>query len=162
MKAKLVDREIFETFRVLTFFKFLFALSEFIAGIVIFAIGRNNLVNFVISVAQRELLEDGNGSIAGYIVNLAQNFSIKAEIFIALYLIIHGIVKIILLYGVWNRKKIAYPVSILVFSLFLIYQIRLYLTNFSSWLLVLSVIDLAYVALLIFEFLTVRKGSKPY
>lgn len=154
---KKIDREIFETFEVLTFFKFLLATFELIAGTLLLLIGRNNLVNFVISIARRELIEDNRDFFANYIVNLAQNFSVKTEIFIAIYLIIHGVVKLILLYGIWKKKQIAYPLSILVFSIFLFYQINSYVATYSIWLLVLSVLEFIYIALLIYEFKIIRE-----
>ena len=72
----------------------------------------------------------------------------QAEQFFAVYLMAHGVVKLSLVLGLFRRKRWAYPTSIAVMSMFVVYQLwRFHLTH-GVGLLALSVFDSVLVALI--------------
>lgn len=147
----------FDIFRTLTLFKWVFAGLQIIAGDLILLLNQNSISKFIISITQEEILEDSKDWLANYLIKFSSNLSISTLHFIAFYTIIHGVVKFFLLLGIWKRKLFVYPISILVFSLFLIYQIYRYTFTHSFWLIVLSIIDVVYIYLLLKEYSKLKK-----
>ena len=56
-------------------------------------------------------------------------------------------VKVVLVWALLRRYLWAYPIGIAAFSLFLVYQLYRYSHTHSTWLLVLSLLDVAVVVL---------------
>ena len=99
---------------------------EIIGGGFIFFINKAYITSFIISFTQEELSENPNDVIAHYVLNHNGDFLTSPQHFIAFYLLSHGIIKILLITGLLRNKLWAYPASIIVFSLFIIYQIYKY------------------------------------
>jgi uncharacterized membrane protein len=67
--------------------------------------------------------------------------------FASLYLISHGVVKVALVICLWMSKLWAYPLTIVVFALFMIYQVHRF-THTHSWsLIALTVFDAVIIYL---------------
>ncbi len=71
----------------------------------------------------------------------------SAQYFSALYLLTHGIVKIVLVVELLRNRLWAYPAAIAVFALFGLYQLYYLLQVYSFWLLALTVLDAIVIAL---------------
>ena len=99
------------------------AFIELIGGILIFLINKALVVTIVLELTREELLEDPKDLIANYLVASAHTLTVDTQYFIALYLIVHGIIKIILSISLLKKKYWAYPAAIFVFALFVVYQI---------------------------------------
>jgi hypothetical protein len=67
----------------------------------------------------------------------------------------HGVVKLWLIIGLLRQKLWYYPLAAAVFGLFIVYQYSF--TN-SLWLLVLSAVDVAVIALTWHEYRYLRSG----
>ena len=73
-------------------------------------------------------------------------FVASAKYFAALYLLTHGVVKIVLVVELLRNRRWAYPAAITVFTLFGLYQIYyLIAQEYSWWLLALTVLDAAVI-----------------
>jgi uncharacterized membrane protein len=66
---------------------------------------------------------------------------------VALYLLIHGALKLWLVLGLLREKLWYYPTAIAVFSLFIGYQLYRFSFTHSAFLLLITAIDLVVVAL---------------
>jgi uncharacterized membrane protein len=128
------------------------AAAEIIGGIFVWTISRAFLAKTVLFLTQSELSEDPNDKIANFIINAAQQFSVSSQHFIAFYLLSHGILKIILVAGLLKDKLWAYPASLVVFSLFIVYQVHRFLYTHSLWLVVLTIFDLVVLWLVWHEY----------
>jgi uncharacterized membrane protein len=127
--------------------KGLHALIEIVGGILLFIISKAFIISSVLSITQEELSEDPKDFIAHYLINSANQLSVSTQHFAAIYLLSHGVIKIFLVIGLLRNKLWAYPTSIVVFSLFVIYQMfRFYFTH-SIWLLALTILDLVIIGL---------------
>ena len=73
-----------------------------------------------------------------------------------MYLLWHGVVKVGLVTALLLRRRWAYPVAILAFLLFLLYQVYRYSHTYAPELLVLSVIDVIVIVLTWFEYVRLR------
>lgn len=74
-------------------------------------------------MTQDELVEDPHDFVASYLVDWAEHFSMGTKSFYAYYLLSHGAVKLLLVVGLMKEKSWAYPVSLAVMALFIIYQL---------------------------------------
>lgn len=67
--------------------------------------------------------------------------SFHTQLFISAYLFIHGIVKILIVIGLFSRRLWAYKLAEIVLFLFIAYQMYQYIFTGSLWLLGLSIFD---------------------
>src|ERR1700694_3336342 len=125
-------------FRISLVFKGVFSVLEFVGGLLAYFISPHFLLNFVTAVTQEELTEDPRDFIAHYLVESAVHLSWSSQHFAALYLISHGIIKSCLILGLLRNKLWYYPIAILVFILFVAYQIFRFQITHSIWLLVVT------------------------
>ena len=128
------------------------AAAEIIGGIFVWIISRTFLTKTVLLFTQSELSEDPNDKIANFLIGAAQQFSVSSQHFVAFYLLSHGLLKIILIAGLLKAKLWAYPTSLAIFSLFIIYQIYRFFYTHSPWLVILTVFDLMVLWLVWHEY----------
>jgi len=93
-----------------------------------------------------------NPAYVGAVLNFFANqefisLTARAQFFGALYLITHGVVKIVLVAGLLRNRLWAYPAAIAVFTLFGLYQAYYLLQEYSLWLLALTVLDVIVILL---------------
>jgi uncharacterized membrane protein len=71
-----------------------FALIEILGGIAAWFLTRQTLVEWAGAITQGELAEDSHDLLANYLLHSAQNLSVGAQHFAAVYLLGHGVVKL--------------------------------------------------------------------
>lgn len=103
-------------------------------------------------LTQHELSKNPQDFIANHLLASAQHFTGDAKLFGSLYLLSHGIVKVLLVIALLNRKLSAYPAAIAFFMFFILYQLYRYTLNHSVWLIFLSVFDVFVVFLTWMEY----------
>ena len=156
--GKLLDeKNIHLVFEISLIFKGLFALLEVIGGIAVYWASQHALLDLIQSITQSELAEDPRDLIANYLLHLAQNLSIGARHFTALFLVSHGVIKLWLIVGLLREKLWYYPIAIGVFGFFIAYQLYRYSFTNSAWLLFLSAVDVAVIALTWHEYRYLRR-----
>ena len=79
------------------------------------------------------------------------------ERFAAIYLLSHGIVKGVLVYGLLLAQLWAFPCAIVVFTGFGVYQVIRYFKEPSIWMIVLTVLDVFVILLTWFEWQRVKR-----
>ena len=137
------------------------AIGEIVGGIVALIISQEFIIRIALFLTQSELSEDPNDKLANYLIYSAQQLSISSKHFIAIYLLSHGIIKLGLVVGLLKNKAWAYPISILIFALFILYQIyRFYFTH-SIWLIALTIFDLAVIWLVWHEYQRLLQKKMP-
>ena len=70
-----------------------------------------------------------------------------SKLFGALYLVTHGVIKIVLVVNLLRNRLWAYPAAIVVFILFGLYQTYYLLLGYSFWLLALTILDVIIIVL---------------
>jgi uncharacterized membrane protein len=154
-KIELNEKRIHEAFEIGIVIKGIGACAETILGILLLF---TNVTNLVQTLIQNELIEDPDNFFATH----AQAFTHvtpQAQLYGALYLLSHGIIKLLLVAGLLRKKMWAYPASLAVLSLFIFYQVIRYFHTHSIGLLVLTVFDLAVVWLVWREYRRVSKNT---
>lgn len=158
IKKFLTERYIRIAFRISLWFKAVFALTEIAGGVVAFFVTRSFLVHAANVITQGELSEDPNDFFANYLRHAVQHFSVNARHFTAIYLLAHGIIKLWLVVGLLRVRLWYYPTALVVFSLFVAYQLYRFSHTHSLALLFVTAVDLAVIILTWHEYRYLRRG----
>lgn len=143
------------------FLKGIFALLEVASGVLLFFVTSDSLLNSVYHILGHELTQDPTDIFANFLLNLFSNFPNSLKIFFAAYLLIHGIVKLGLIFALWKEKLWAYPLSGAIFLMFMIYQFYRYLHHHSVYSLFLIFLDLLVIILIYLEYQNLKKFKFP-
>jgi uncharacterized membrane protein len=156
MDAVTTEKKIHATFLIGIFLKGLHAVLEILGGVFAFVTTKQAILSFVTEITSEELGEDSKDLFAHYLIKTANNLSISGQNFVALYLLSHGVVKLFVIIVLFKRKLWAYPLSVFVFSLFIIYQLYRYTFTHSFWLLLFTFFDVIIIILTIYEWRFVK------
>jgi uncharacterized membrane protein len=138
------------------------AAIEIVGGFFVLFISQEMVANFVLSITQEELSEDPHDTLSHYLIIAAQHYSLSSQHFIAFYLLSHGIIKGFLVINLFKEKLWAYPLAMVTFSLFGVYQIFEYFHRGGLWLLALTVLDIFLIVLTWHEYGYIKRtGIKP-
>lgn len=148
------------SFDVLLIFKSLFALGEVIAGIALFFLTPARLNALIARFTAGEIREDSHDLISNALINFGHHFTVGAQYLAAIYLLTHGLIKLITLFLLFRKIMWAYPISIVVFAGFIIYQMTEFFHNHHLTLLLVAALDLLMIILTILEFRSMRKARK--
>jgi uncharacterized membrane protein len=148
---------VYNIFVVSVLLKGLNALLEISGGFAAFFISKDLLGKIVAFLVRRELEEDPGDIIANYLTDFAGQYGNYMQTFIGIYLLAHGIIKIVLIYYLLKRKLFAYPIAIVVFSLFAVYQIYAYSVKSSVALIGLTILDFFVIIMTTLEYRNLRR-----
>ncbi|HTS21050.1 MAG TPA: DUF2127 domain-containing protein [Casimicrobiaceae bacterium] len=148
-------------FRLCLSFKALLSVLEIVAGVLGFVLSQHAIVRFVTVLTQDELTRNLDDWFAQSLRQAAEDLSIGSQRFAALYLLSHGIVKTTLIVGLLRQRLAYYPLSILAFGLFVVYQLFRFQTTHSMWLLILTAVDIVIIAMTVQEYRYLRQRSQP-
>ena len=137
--------------------KGLHSLIEIVGGILIAAISTNAIVTFVTDLTADELMRNPDDVVANYLMQAAAQLSVAQKSFAAFYLLSHGVAKLFLVVGLIRNRLWAYPASLVVLALFIVYQIYRYTLTHAVGLLLLTVFDLVVIWLILHEYRVVRQ-----
>ncbi len=154
------EKEIRELFTLSVGLKGFFAALELIAGIAALFVSPSALSHFLIALTQNELSEDPHDLIATQLLQWGHSISLGAELFGALYLISHAVVKLFLVGGLLKNKLWAYPASLGVLGVFVAYQLYRLTLGYSFGLAALTVFDLIVVWLIWQEYRIVERHPR--
>lgn len=128
------------------------ALAELISGFLMMILNHNQLNLLIRFIALPELKEDPKDIAMNYFITLGQNFSINSQHSVAIYMIIHGTTKLTVIWLLLNQKLWSYPIAVIVFGFFVIFEIYNYTHTPSVLLLLLIIIDIVMIAMIILEY----------
>ncbi len=152
MKKLFDEKNIHIAFEISLAFKGVFALAEISASIFTYFVTKPFLLDLVRAVTQAELTEDPRDFVANYLFHTAQGLSISNQHFTAFYLLGHGVIKLWLIIGLWQKRPGYYPAALAVFSLFILYQMYQYVLTHSLLLLLITATDVIVIGLTWFEY----------
>jgi len=158
LKKYLSERYIRIAFRVSLWFKAVFAGTEIVGGVIAFFISRQFLVQVANTITQGELNEDPTDLVANYLRHAAHHFSVGTRHFTAIYLLAHGIIKLWLVIGLLRMRLWYYPTALVVFSLFIVYQLYRFSHTHSVALLFVTAVDLVVIGLTWHEYRYLRRN----
>ena len=149
------EKNIHRVFVISLILKGLNSFLEIIGGILFLFTGSITMIlSFLI---KGELIEDPTDFVASHIQQVIPYFSTHGQLYASLYLLSHGIIKIILVVSLLRNKLWAYPATIVVLFLFIAYQLYRLTYAYSLTFVLLTLFDIFIIILTWHEYRLVRK-----
>jgi uncharacterized membrane protein len=121
---------------------------EVIGGILLLVVSPQAIAHLTRVLTAHELSEDPHDLIARSLLHTTGHLTTSTTLFGAIYLLSHGIAKVVLVALVLRDKFWAYPWLIVLLLAFIVYQLyRITLVHFSVGLTALTIFDIALVYL---------------
>jgi len=139
--------------------KAIYAFIEFFSGIMMVILDHDMLNLLIQLIALPELREDPKDIVMNYFITLGQNFSISSQHSVAVYLLLHGTTKLAVIWFLLKKKLWAYPLAVVVFGLFIAYEIYSYTHSPSVLLMLTIIIDAAMIFMIILEYKQLKKDK---
>lgn len=136
-----VSRRLDDTFKVSVILKGIDGALEVVGGLVLLAVSPTTLNHLVRSLVQHELSQDPKDFIARHLLRSTADLAHGSRVFAAVYLLTHGIAKIVLVVALLRRRTWAYPGMIALLGAFIVYQCYRLAFGFSVGLAMLTVFD---------------------
>ena len=155
-EARMNERRIHRIFQISILLKGAHAVIECIGGLVLAFISTSAIPRLVNALTQEELIEDPNDFLATHILGFVQNYSVSTQHFYAFYLLSHGVIKVALVIGLLRNKLWAYPASLVVLGIFIVYQLYRFSYTQGFGLLLLTAFDVIVMGLIWHEYRLVR------
>jgi uncharacterized membrane protein len=127
-------------------------LLEVVGGILLLLLSPARLTSIITLLTQHELSQDPHDFIATQRLSYAHTLSASVVLFAAVYLLAHGIVKIVLVVALLKQQLWAYPWTIGFLVIFILYQVYRLILHVSVWLIALTVFDCFIVLLTVLEY----------
>lgn len=150
-----------EAFVLSVLLKGLNAVLEAVGGAVLLLIPPMKLSHWLVLLTQHELSEDPNDFLFTKLVALAHHLTTNTQLFAAIYLLSHGVMKLVVIASLLMGKLWAYPAMIVMLFLFIVYQLWRYSYTYSAWLLWLTAFDIVLIFLTLVEYRRVKQ-FKPF
>jgi uncharacterized membrane protein len=125
-----------------------FGLFEVVSGLALALVSAETISTVGLLVAHWEMAHHPFDLVAGMFRRAAESVSISAKSFAALYLFLHGALKIVLVVALLRDRDWAYPASLVIFAGFVAYQVYRFTFTGSVMLVLLTVFDLFIMALI--------------
>ena len=138
-------RSLDRAFRITVTLKGLDGLLEIIGGIALLLVSPVSIQGFVRFLTAHELAQDPHDFIAAHLLHSASGLSRSATVYGGVYLLSHGVTKVVLVVLVLKDKLWAYPLMIAVIGVFIVYQIYRLTYKPTFGLMLLTLFDLLVV-----------------
>ena len=139
-----------QTFEVGIILKGLDGVLEVIGGLLLLVVSPATIDRIVTSLTQHELSEDPHDLLGTHLLKTAHGLTGAALLFGAVYLLAHGLAKVILVAALLKNQLWAYPWTIAFLGVFIVYQLYRLLLRPSLGLTALTIFDTA-IALLTYR-----------
>jgi uncharacterized membrane protein len=143
-KRRTWRRALDETFRASLVLKGIDGALELIGGLLLLVVSPTTMDRMAKALFQHELSEDPNDFFARHVLHVTANLH-ATRTFGAVYLLAHGVAKLVMVIGLWKHQRWAYPFALVFLIAFIVYQ--LYRMTFapSTGLAFLTVFDVFVV-----------------
>ncbi len=140
-------------------FKGTLAALEALAGLGLLLAPNERILSFVDWLTRAQIAHDRTEPMTTWAADIAQNLSIQSQHFYAVYLLGHGVLKLVMVGMLARRTVWAYPIAICILVGFVIYQMHHWWVDGSSVLVVLSALDLFMAGLVLREWRMLRRTN---
>ena len=145
--------------KLIIYFKGAIGIFQTVAGAILLLIGPNRL-SMIVDKSLEENVASPNNLVNHMLLRLSEISSLNIYIFIALFMIVHGLVFITAVFALIHKRMWAFPTAGLMLLLFIIYQVYNLARDFSIIMMILTLIDVMILVLLRFEYMRLRMTEK--
>ncbi|MBU6214958.1 DUF2127 domain-containing protein [Patescibacteria group bacterium] len=146
------ERDLLWIFDLALWFKIVNGALEMLVALLILFVPASLVLQLAQFATSGEIAQDSNDYVAFSILSMAQIYAVHTHYLTALYLALHGGVKVILVIGIFMKKKIAYPLFMFALVLFGVYEAFRGFVLHEILLQVLAVLDFALLILTVHEY----------
>ena len=132
---------------------------ETIGGVILLCVPHATIGRTLLRLSEMGLSEQNDDILSVALYHAAQSFMSGSKLFAAFYLLSHGLVKAMLVYGLLKEKMWAFPAGMVFISAFVLYQSYRLIENFSYGMLLLTSLDAVVLVLIWREYRSVKKKS---
>ncbi len=132
------------TFDIALVLKGVDGLLELVGGVLLLVISPDAINRWAQRVTQHELTENPHDFFAHRLLRLTENLH-QTQVFGAVYLLTHGLVKLVIVVGLMRRERWAYPVAFVFLGGFVVYQLYRLTYDPSIGLALLTAFDLLII-----------------
>ena len=122
-------------------------LWETVSGTVVLLASKATLEKWLIALAYRELLEDPDDKVIVFIAGTLLDPATSTKTFVALYILLHGLLNIFLAIQLYRKKHWAYPATIVIIAVMISYQLYRIAIHHSVILTILTLFDAFFIYL---------------
>jgi uncharacterized membrane protein len=134
-----------------------FALLEFVAGLGMYLTPPDFVGQLIRFMFKAQLVADRHDFFAQFLQHQLTEFDVTRHTFISLYLMLHGLVKIGVVAGLWSERIWAFPLGIAALALFIVYQMNRFLHTHAPLLALISLFDAFIIVLAWREWQAVKR-----
>lgn len=147
MKVNPQHRLLDRVFEISIVVKGINGVIELIAGVALFFLDPQWIRTAWTGFTAHLVVGHEHSPIWQWFVHLADALDTKATVFAAIYLLLHGVIKVVLVWALLKELMWAYPWMLATLCAFIAYQCYELIVHFSWWMLALTVFDILIVAL---------------
>lgn len=125
---------------------------EMLGAVLILAVPPTLVLRIVEFLTGGELTQDIDDPIVGAIRDAAQSFAVHTHYFLAVYLALHGLVKILLVVGILRGKRLAYPLFVIALLIFGSYEAYRGFLRHETLLQFFAAFDFLVLVLTVYEY----------
>jgi uncharacterized membrane protein len=140
-----VSSSLDRTFRISIILKGLDGALEVIGGLLLIVLSPRMIDDAARALTQHELSHDPNDFIARHVLQAAHGLSHGSHLFAILYLLSHGLAKVVLVVALLRDVEWAYPGMIALLGAFIVYQLYRLVVDFTIGIALLTVFDVFVV-----------------
>ncbi len=155
------ERGIRAAFRIGVLLKGIDGALEVVGAALPLFVRPDQVMHLVWRLTRHELSEDPHDLVATHLVRAAGHLTAGGELFASLYLLVHGVLKLWLVWALLRSKLWAYPIAMAVFTLFGAYQMVRWSRSHSALMLGLTVLDVFVILLTWAEYRRLRREPAP-
>ncbi len=132
-------------------FKALDGVLEVIGGVLLFAVTPARISEWAQTITQHELGTDPHDFIARHILHSAHEFAAGGRTYAAVYLLVHGVTKLVLVIEILREHMWAYKGMVIMLAIFIVYQVYRMTYKPSISLVLLTIFDAFVIVLTLRE-----------
>jgi len=133
------------------------ALAELVGGCLLLSVNHDWVLQVIRLIAAPELGEDPTDIIMNYIIKFGDTFSLTSQHAVAVYLLIHGVMKIIIIGLLWTKQLRAYIPAAFAFVVFIVYETYSWIQTPSIILALFISIDIVMTFIIILEYRRIKE-----
>lgn len=133
-------------------------LVELIAGLFLLIVRPETIGHLTHLITQAELNEDPHSIVATHILHYGETLAKGHNIFAILFLLTHGLTKVVLVVCLLRAKLWAYPFALITLGIFILYQLYELSTKPTFGMAFLTVLDAVIIWLVWREWQQVKLG----
>ncbi|MHA6793100.1 DUF2127 domain-containing protein [Pseudonocardia bannensis] len=131
--------------------------AELLGALVLLCVSGATVHRLVGDVLSRDLLGPPDGSLSRHLVAGTAELTSGHRTFAVLYLALHGVIKLALVWALLRRVLPAYPIAVAVLGMFVGYELYRATRTGSILLPILAVIDIAIIVMIVREYRLLRR-----